>query len=82
MMEIDDRARKTFGISPKAADPAPPPPRPVMTEPWMWDFVRGRHSQEEWDAFCAYCQAGPWKRALLRLSWHMLSAFGGPSPDR
>jgi len=80
-MEIDDRARKTFGISPGKAEPVIPP-APVMTEPWMGDFVRERHTQEQWDAFGAYCQAGPWKRALLRLSWHLLSAFGGPSPDR
>jgi len=36
-------------------------------EPWMIDFVKGRHSQEEWDAFFEYCKAGPIKRRFLRI---------------
>lgn len=41
------------------------PDRPP--EPWMIEFVKGRHSQEEWDAFYAYMEAGPVKRWVLRL---------------
>lgn len=39
----------------------------IATQPWMKDFVQERHTREEWDAFMAYCQAGPWKRAAIWL---------------
>jgi hypothetical protein len=40
--------------------------REFKTEPWMAEFTQGRHSQEEWDAFFYYCEAGPVKRWFLR----------------
>lgn len=39
------------------------PDRPP--EPWMTEFVKGRHSQEEWDWFFAYMEAGPIKRFFM-----------------
>lgn len=47
--------------------PSPSPETKIVTEPWMEEFVRGRHSPEEWDAFFAYCEAGPWKRRFIVL---------------
>lgn len=44
-------------------------------EPWMADFVKGRHSQEEWDAFFAYCAAGPFTRLIFRLVPFLISAL-------
>lgn len=40
--------------------------REYKPEPWMAEFLQGRHSQEEWDAFFYYCEAGPLKRWFLR----------------
>lgn len=31
------------------------------------EFVRGRHSQEEWDAFFRYVQMPRWKRILSQV---------------
>jgi len=42
-------------------------------EPWMADFVKERHSQEEWEAFFAYCEAGPVKRALCAIAGVLIS---------
>lgn len=36
-------------------------------EPWMADFVKRRHSQEDWDVFFEYCASSPLKRAYCRL---------------
>lgn len=44
-------------------------------EPWMGDFVKGRHSQEEWDAFFAYCEAGPFMRWIFRIVPFLVSAL-------
>lgn len=42
----------------------------LVIEPWMVDFARGRHSQEEWEAFFAYAEASPAKRKLIQwASW-------------
>lgn len=38
-------------------------------ESWMVDFVKGRHSQEEWGSFFVYCKAGPIKRAFIYAGW-------------
>ena len=49
--------------------------RPVKMgkiEPWMRDFVKERHSQEEWEAFFAYCEAGPFKRALSHIAGFLI----------
>ncbi len=40
--------------------------RSLVFEPWMKEFVRGRHSREEWDEFLDYVAAGPWGRRWLR----------------
>ena len=32
------------------------------------DFVKGKHPQEEWDAFFAYVQLTPWQRVISRLT--------------
>ncbi len=48
----------------------------VSVELWMEEFVRGRHSQEEWDAFFDYCQAGPWKRRFIRWNSMIATIFG------
>jgi len=42
--------------------------REFKPEPWMAEFLQGRHSQEEWDAFFYYCEAGPVKRWFMRLA--------------
>ena len=36
-------------------------------EPWMKEFVQGRHSQEEWDSFFKYAQASKFQRFLMRV---------------
>lgn len=43
-----------------------PPVPPIVIEPWMKEFVKGRHHPDEWEAFFAYVQLSPWKRGL---SW-------------
>jgi len=45
-------------------------------EPWMVEFVKGRHTQEEWDAFYAYLEASPRKRWWMRFSGMVLEILG------
>lgn len=54
----------TFGIDQVAV-----PIKVPKLEPWMAEFVKGRHHQEEWDAFFVYCEASPFRRGLIRLGW-------------
>lgn len=35
-------------------------------EPWMVDFMKKRHPPEAWEAFYAYYNSGPLKRAYCR----------------
>jgi hypothetical protein len=78
MMEVSESIRKTFGISPKPKEASPDPgPRAITTEPWMADFVKGRHSQGEWDDFFAYCEAGPVKRRLIKMASFLYFALIG-----
>jgi hypothetical protein len=37
----------------------------ALLEPWMAEFVRGKHSMEEWEAFFEYCAAGRVKRYFM-----------------
>lgn len=46
-------------------------------EPWMVDFLKGRHSQEEWDSFRTYCEAGPVGRFFIGVGWALQSVFLG-----
>ncbi len=39
----------------------------LKPEPWMIEFVKGRHTQEERDAFYVYMEAGPVKRFFMDL---------------
>lgn len=40
------------------------------------EFMRGRHSQEEWDAFFQYLDLPPWKRVLSRVTGVMCAVLG------
>lgn len=50
--------------------------REFVPEPWMAEFTKGRHSQEEWDAFFYYCEAGPVKRWFLNVASAMNAVLG------
>lgn len=60
----------------KAQDDAAQAAAKIVIEPWMKEFVRGRHIQKEWDAFFRYCQAGPWKRRLIWLETTVARILG------
>jgi hypothetical protein len=45
------------------------PQKPIKIEPWMVEFVNGRHTHEEWDGFATYCAAGSFRRWLIRAGW-------------
>lgn len=50
-------------------------PPTVRIEPWMHDFVKGRHSQEDWDAFFVYCEAGRFKRWFINIASVWFAVF-------
>lgn len=50
----------------------------LRIEPWMIEFSKGRHTEDEWEAFYVYMEAGPTKRWFIRVgSWlcHFLGRF-------
>lgn len=51
----------TFGI------PKEMPKIDFRPEPWMKKFVEEKHTQEEWDGFFDYCDAGPFKRMVIQM---------------
>lgn len=76
MMEVDQSLLKAFGCSPMAmAKAIPAPARDFVVEPWMADFVKEPHHQDEWDAFFVYCEASPTKRCLIRVAQFLASLF-------
>lgn len=44
-------------------------------EPWMSEFVKEKHSLEDWEAFFYYCEAGPLKRLWIQVWSVFLSIF-------
>lgn len=51
-------------------------------EPWMAEFVKGRHSQEEWDAFFEYCKASSFKRWCIIVGSVIHSIFFSRRSDQ
>lgn len=80
MMEVDESLLKAFGCSPKVKTVPQEPKQGFVAEPWMADFVKERHHQHEWDAFFAYCEAGPTRRFLIRLATFFAWALSLISP--
>ncbi len=44
-------------------------------EPWMSDFMKERHSKNDWDALFYYVEAGPLKRIWIQMCSSLLSIF-------
>lgn len=44
-------------------------------EPWMREFVRERHGEEEWDFFFQYVKASTFQRVMMWVNGVIFRAF-------